>query len=546
MTTSYFHASAAGSATLLARSEGPARGVAGCGGDRRLRAGARGLARPRPGAAAARRHVGAALQLPRTPTRARSCPRPSTSRGAISTPTGSTIRRCTSTCSLPSTGWRRRSGLSCTTANFLSCRRRSCVRPGALLPAGTPAVGGLRHGVRVPHLPSGPGSPTAAPSDLLAAIFLAVEPLHVKYSHIAVTDVPATAFSLLALVLLVTAAKGGGRRWLVAGAAAAGLATATKYNLGALVLPCVVAAVYASRDEVAASVQASGRRASEWARLLARRVAAPMLGRLPAGLAVRAARPPKFIHDFTIQSRIMHTGWLGFENSGNGYWYNFNVNLAGAPRSDAAHPGGGRPGVRAGAAHAAGPHDRAVRHHLLRVHRHLEGARRPLPAAARAAPAAARRARVRRVPSGCAPRRASCWPPASRRWSWPPWCCRSPIPSPSTGSSPSLTSVSAPRRGWRRTIPAGSKIASDTYGPPLVGRLDAPYYTAAGLHPVAYRLMRLKLPVPGKLDARHSFTLAPLATMSSTSSSPRRCTTASSRPPSTTPGRSSSTSGWTR
>ena len=49
-------------------------------------------------------------------------------------------------------------------------------------------------------------------------------------------------------------------------------------------------------------------------------------------------------------------------------------------------------------------------------------------------------------------------------------------------------------------------IASDTYGPPLVKRLDAPYYTAAGMHPVAYRLMRLKLPVPGKLDVRHSFT----------------------------------------
>ena len=37
------------------------------------------------------------------------------------------------------------------------------------------------------------------PVGLLAALFLAVEPLHVKYSHIAVTDVPATTLSLLAL-----------------------------------------------------------------------------------------------------------------------------------------------------------------------------------------------------------------------------------------------------------------------------------------------------------------------------------------------------------
>ena len=46
---------------------------------------------------------------------------------------------------------------------------------------------------------------------LLAALFLAVEPVHVRYSHVAVTDVPATAFSLLALVLLVGAAQGRGR-----------------------------------------------------------------------------------------------------------------------------------------------------------------------------------------------------------------------------------------------------------------------------------------------------------------------------------------------
>ena len=37
------------------------------------------------------------------------------------------------------------------------------------------------------------------PVGLLAALFLAVEPLHVRYSHVAVTDVPATMFGLLAL-----------------------------------------------------------------------------------------------------------------------------------------------------------------------------------------------------------------------------------------------------------------------------------------------------------------------------------------------------------
>lgn len=51
-----------------------------------------------------------------------------------------------------------------------------------------------------------------APVGLLAALFLAIEPLHVKYSHVAVTDVPATAFALLSLLLLLKAAQGGGRR----------------------------------------------------------------------------------------------------------------------------------------------------------------------------------------------------------------------------------------------------------------------------------------------------------------------------------------------
>ncbi len=44
------------------------------------------------------------------------------------------------------------------------------------------------------------------PAGLLAALFLAVAPLHVAYSHMAVTDVTAVAFSLLALVLLQRAA----------------------------------------------------------------------------------------------------------------------------------------------------------------------------------------------------------------------------------------------------------------------------------------------------------------------------------------------------
>jgi 4-amino-4-deoxy-L-arabinose transferase-like glycosyltransferase len=341
------------------------------------------------------------------------------------------------------------------------------------------------------------------PVGLLAALFLAVEPLHVKYSHVAVTDVPATAFSLLALVLLVTAAKGGGRRWLVAGAAAAGLATATKYNLGALVLPVAVTAVYASRGEVAARVAAGGRRLGEWWRILTRRVVAPMLAAFLLASPFVLLDLPKFIHDFAIQSRIMHTGWLGFENSGNGYWYNFHVNLAGAL------------GLvllllaLAGLAYALWrrtPLDVMIAPYLILYFAYIGtwkelADRYLLPLVPLLLLLAARLCvsffRVRpALRSVLAPSLAALVVAA--------------VVLPLTDSIAfntelTRTDVRLRAKTWvEATIAPGSKIASDTYGPPLVRRLDAPHYTAAGMHPVAYRLVRLKLPLPGRADVRHS------------------------------------------
>ena len=167
------------------------------------------------------------------------------------------------------------------------------------------------------------------PAGLVAALFLAVAPLHVAYSHMAVTDVTATALSLLAFLLLLQAARGGGRRRLIAGAVVAGLATSTKYNLGALVLPATVAAVYACRGEVGRRVAAGGRAALVWPRLLLARVYAPMLLAFLVGSPFIVLDPGHFLHDFLRQNRIMDRGWLGFENVGNGFWYNLETNLGG-------------------------------------------------------------------------------------------------------------------------------------------------------------------------------------------------------------------------
>ena len=219
-----------------------------------------------------------------------------------------------------------------------------------------------------------------AAAGLVAALLLAVAPLHVAYSHMAVTDVTAVALALLAFVLLQQATRGGApgarralepgaeepggdepgsarvagtpddadtgdwlgqvaarlagerraARWLVLGALAAGLATSTKYNLGMLVLPATIAAVYACRAEVARRAAAGGRAALLWLRVLVLRVYAPMLVAFVVASPFVLLDAPRFVRDFRRQSQIMDRGWLGFEHVGNGFWYNVTPNLTGA------------------------------------------------------------------------------------------------------------------------------------------------------------------------------------------------------------------------
>ena len=56
-------------------------------------------------------------------------------------------------------------------------------------------------------------------------------------------------------------------------------------------------------------------------------------------------------------------------------------------------------------------------------------------------------------------------------------------------------------REWiQQNVPAGSLIAVENYGPPLVREGVLDHYLEAGLDPVAYRLLRLKLPAPETPD----------------------------------------------
>jgi 4-amino-4-deoxy-L-arabinose transferase-like glycosyltransferase len=77
---------------------------------------------------------------------------------------------------------------------------------------------------------------------LLAAGLLAVLPMHVRESHFALTDVPATFFCTLTMLLSLAAHEQATARAFLWAGAAAGLTIGTKYNAGVVLLLPLVAA----------------------------------------------------------------------------------------------------------------------------------------------------------------------------------------------------------------------------------------------------------------------------------------------------------------
>jgi hypothetical protein len=76
---------------------------------------------------------------------------------------------------------------------------------------------------------------------LVSAAFLALAFLHVRDSHFGVTDLPMSCMVLVAFLAIVKLAESGSRRDLVGAGLLTGLAIATKYNAGLIVLPAVFA-----------------------------------------------------------------------------------------------------------------------------------------------------------------------------------------------------------------------------------------------------------------------------------------------------------------
>lgn len=371
------------------------------------------------------------------------------------------------------------------------------------------------------------------PAGLVAALLLAVVPLHVAYSHMAVTDVTAAALSLAAFLLLHAAACGRGKRWLVAGAAVAGLATSTKYNLGMLVLPATLAAVYACRGEAERRMAAGGRAALVWLRLLLGRVWAPMLGAFVAASPFVVLDAGHFVRDFLRQGDIMKRGWLGFEHVGNGFTYNLVTNL------------GGTLGVvlfalaLAGLAWAVWRHTRLdllvapyviVYFVYIGTWKELAG-RYLLPilplllllAARGCLEALGLTGKGAEAPEGGSAAKAAPASPGGASRGGPrrrlPRRAAVPLAVVLLGGAmvvPLADSVAYVRhlsgvdtrqiaKEWiEENVPSGTVIATENYGPPLADGVDVVYYRRAGVTTPVYRVLRVNLPAPGEANRRHS------------------------------------------
>jgi len=338
------------------------------------------------------------------------------------------------------------------------------------------------------------------PAGLLAALFLAVVPLHVAYSHMAVTDMTASALSLAAFALLLAAATGAGRRCLVWGAVVAGVATSTKYNLGLLVLPATIAAVYACGGEARGRVAAGGRAALVWLRLLVMRVYLPML------LAFVAASPfvlldaGHFLRDFSRQNEIMSRGWLGFENAGNGFWFNLSVNLTGAlgiVLLVLALAGVAWAIWRRTALDALIVPYTIV--YLIYIGTWKELADRYLLPVIPLLVLLAMRCCVEAVELAPRARRAVVFGAFL--------LLAVAIVAPLTATidydrSLAGSDTRALAKAWiEGHLAAGSTIAVENYGPPLVRMPDVPFYRAEGRDPAAFVVWRLALPAPGTPDS---------------------------------------------
>ncbi len=148
---------------------------------------------------------------------------------------------------------------------------------------------------------------------LAAALIMALLPIHVMHSKFLAVDVTATFFVALSLLYAAKISEEG--RWAdyIAAGIFAGLAAATKYNAGLVILAPAAAHLVSGRRVVSA-------------RLLLLPVAALVV--FLAGTPGIFINPRQFMHDFTYELMHVRTGHgFVFEGTGSGFVYHYTHSL---------------------------------------------------------------------------------------------------------------------------------------------------------------------------------------------------------------------------
>ena len=153
---------------------------------------------------------------------------------------------------------------------------------------------------------------------LIAALFMAILPIHVMHSEFLAVDVPATFFVTLALLFAVRIPEGHRLRDYLLSGLCAGLAAGTKYNAGLVIISPIVAHLVSHRARPILRVLSP----KLWAVVLMG--AAGFLIGTPGAILDYG----RFSHDFAYEVLHARTGHgLVFAHTGSGFVYHIMHSL---------------------------------------------------------------------------------------------------------------------------------------------------------------------------------------------------------------------------
>lgn len=167
---------------------------------------------------------------------------------------------------------------------------------------------------------------------LLAALVLALTPLHAQHSHWLTVDVPATFWGTLSLLWAVKTTQDEGIKAALVTGLFAGLAVATKYNMALVLLPLIVACCLSSLQSTSRqSPFPLGRGDVSEANNRGRSL---LFGLVAAAIAFLIACPGavleshKFLSDLRFESvHVQNIDDPTFKDTGNGFVFHITTNL---------------------------------------------------------------------------------------------------------------------------------------------------------------------------------------------------------------------------